>query len=47
MMEDEPQKVDWGESQDQMKEENAKLEDDLMAVEMRLVVNLQTAMASF
>ena len=47
MMEDHPDQVDWDGALKDMKDANARLEDDLMAVEMRLVENLMTLMEKF
>lgn len=46
-LEDDSEKADWREAQGMMLERNDKLEEDLMAVEMRLVENLTEAMAKF
>ena len=46
-MEDQPEKIDWDNSLDDMLGMSAKLEDDLMHVEIRLMQNLQEAMDDF
>ena len=46
-MEDQPEKIDWENSLDDMLGMSAKLEDDLMHVEIRLMQNLQEAMDDF
>jgi hypothetical protein len=46
-LEDDKEKFDWRTAQQMMMEKNDKLEEDLMAVEMRLVENLAEAMSKF